>query len=285
MTRLIFLGSGSAFTLGAGNFQSNMMLIRDADGDHRNRKLLIDAGSDIRFSLRAAGFSYLDVTDIYLSHLHADHAGGLEYIAFSTKFDTQCDRPNLYLSKDLVNELWNHTLSGGMRSIEGDIADLETFFQVHPVPRQSSFVWDEITFELIRVAHVDNGYFLMPAYGLKFEVDGVKVFLTTDTKFCLDYTLEHYEWADIIFEDCETAQFPSGIHAHYQELLTLPTQIRQKMWLYHYQAGELPDAKEDGFQGFVQCRQIFDFVNPHLPTIMPAQSQWMDGGNRKSFKP
>jgi len=276
MTRLIFLGSGSAFTLGGGNFQSNMMLIRNFDRDHIERKLLIDAGSDIRFSLRAAGFSHLDVTDIYLSHLHADHAGGLEYLGFSTKFDPRCDRPHLYLSKDLVNELWNRTLSGGMRSINGDITDLDTFFQVHPVSYQGSFVWEDITFKLIRVVHVDNGHFLMPAYGLRFEVDGVKVFLTTDAKLCLDYTLEHYQWADIIFEDCETAQFPSGIHAHYKDLLTLPIEIRRKMWLYHYQPGDLPDAKKDGFQGFVKRGQIFDFANPHSPTIIPVTSQEMD---------
>lgn len=262
MTKLIFLGSGSAFTVGADNFQSNMMLISD-----RDQKLLIDAGSDIRFSLRAAGFSHLDITDIYVSHLHTDHAGGLEYIGFSTKFDPRCDRPNLYLSKELVDELWQHTLSGGMRSIEGNIADLETFFQVHPIEKDDQFIWENIAFELIQVNHVDNSYFLMPAYGLRFEVDGVKVFLTTDTKFCLDHNLEHYQWADLIFEDCETSCFPSSIHAHYKQLLTLPAEIRQKMWLYHYQPGEVPDAKEDGFRGFVKRGQTFDFVNPNITSI------------------
>ena len=35
--------------------------------------------------------------------------------------------------------------------------------------------------------------------------------------------------------------------------------IKNKMWLYGYQAGVLPDAKKDGFCGFVECRQVFDF--------------------------
>ena len=65
MTKLIFLGSGSAFTVGANNFQSNILLVTE-----QNHKLLIDCGTDIRLSLYAAGLSYLDITDIYISHLH-----------------------------------------------------------------------------------------------------------------------------------------------------------------------------------------------------------------------
>jgi hypothetical protein len=31
------------------------------------------------------------------------------------------------------------------------------------------------------------------------------------------------------------------------------------MWLYHYQDGPLPDAKADGFAGFVNQGQTFEF--------------------------
>ncbi|MBD2774163.1 MBL fold metallo-hydrolase [Iningainema tapete] len=253
MTKLIFLGSGSAFTIGNDNFQSNMLLVNE-----QGNKLLIDCGSDIRFSLHKAGFSHLNITDIYISHLHGDHAGGLEYIGFSTKFDPRCNKPNLYLSKELADDLWNHTLSGGMRSIEGEIASLETFFTVSSVNRDSYFTWSNINFYLVNVIHVNNGYFIMPSYGLFFQVNGQKVFLTTDAQLSLEKMGKFYNEADIIFQDCETSQFPSKIHAHYQQLLALPKKIRKKMWLYHYQPGTLPDAQKDGFCGFVQCGQTFE---------------------------
>lgn len=256
--KLLFLGSGSAFTVGADNFHSNMLLMSD-----RGTNLLIDCGSDVRFSLHVAGFSYVDITDIYISHLHADHAGGLEYIGLNTKFDGRCNRPNLYLSKDLASELWERTLSGGMRSISNDILDLESFFKVHKIGLNGHFYWEGIQFNLIQVTHVNNGYFLVPSYGLFFEAEGVKVFLTTDAQLCKDESKEFYEQADIIFQDCETAPFPSTVHAHYNDLLTLPLEIRRKMWLYHYQPGPLPNAQDDGFQGFVKRGQIFDLSKVH----------------------
>ncbi len=259
MTKLLFLGAGSAFTVGAGNFQSNMMFVTE-----QGQKLLIDCGSDIRFSLYEAGLSHLDITDIYISHLHADHVGGLEYIGFSTKFDPRCNRPKIYTSKELASDLWNRSLSGGMRSIEGDLTDLDTFFEVHRIERHGCFVWEGMEFKLVKVTHVNNSYFIMPSYGLFVEVDGIKTFITTDTQFAPEELEDCYEAADIIFHDCETSRFPSTIHAHYNELINLPKRIKNKMWLYHYQPGQLPDAHQDGFCGFVCKGQVFDFQRSHL---------------------
>lgn len=254
--KLLFLGAGSAFTFGTDNFQSNLLLVSE-QGD----KLLLDCGSDIRFSLYKAGFSYLDVTDIYVSHLHADHVGGLEYIGLIQKFDPRCDRPNLYLSKELAGDLWQRTLSGGMRAIEDDIAELDTYFKVHPVEHNGYFEWQGVQFNLIKVIHVENPYLPMPSYGLFFELLGTKVFITTDTQLRLEVIGKYYEEADLIFHDCETSRFPSTVHAHYNQLATLPERIKRKMWLYGYQPGLLPDAQRDGFLGFVSRGQTFEFSN------------------------
>ena len=269
MTQLLFLGSGSAFTMEADNFHSNMFLISDS-----GNKLLIDCGSDIRFSLFSAGFSHLDITDIYISHLHADHVGGLEFVGLTQKFDRRCKRPNLYLSKELASDLWHNTLSGGMRNVQGDVNDLETFFAVHKIEKNGYFFWEKIKFNLIRVIHIDNGYYLMPSYGLFFEVDEVKVFLTTDTQLRLDLLEDIYNQADIIFQDCETSSYPSNVHAHYQELVNLPEEIKNKMWLYGYQPGKLPDARKDGFLGFVKRGQTFDFskLRENPPLVCEASS-------------
>lgn len=251
--KLIFLGSGSAFTIGADNYQSNMLLINE-----RGQKLLIDCGSDIRFSMHAAGYSHLDITDIYISHLNADRVGGLEFVGFKTKFDPNCDRPNLYISKDLAEPLWDNTLSGGMRSIGGDVTDLETFFSVKNIGRERTFVWEGIEFYLAKTVYLNNGYSTIPSYGLFFKLAETKILLTTDTRIAFETLGEFYDRADIIFHDCETSRFPSSVHAHYNDLVKLPEKLRKKMWLYGYQPGKLPNAKKDGFCGFIKRGQVFE---------------------------
>ncbi|MFM7405301.1 MAG: MBL fold metallo-hydrolase [Cuspidothrix sp.] len=223
------------------------------------RQVTANCGTDIRFSLNKAGFSHCDITDIYISHLHADHVGGLEYIAFSTLFDPRCQKPKIYTSKDIASDLWDRTLSGGLRFLSGDIAKMDTFFEQEYLKHEGYFFWQDIQFNLIKMNHVDSGYALMPTYGLFFQLAGVKIFLTTDTQLYLKINQEFYEKADLIFHDCETSPYPSPVHATYQQLTTLPAEIKNKMWLYGYQPITLPDAKKDGFIGFIQRGQTFEF--------------------------
>ena len=83
------------------------------------------------------------------------------------------------------------------------------------------------------------------------------VFITTDTQFCPNQIMDFYKMADVIFHDCEATKFKSGVHAHYDELCTLPKEVKAKMWLYHYQTNDRP-ADKDGFLGFVAKGQEFD---------------------------
>lgn len=254
MMKLLFLGSGSAFTVGENNFHSNLLLIGE-----KGQKLLIDCGSDIRFSLHQAGFSSTDITDIYISHLHADHVGGLEYIGLTTKFNHNCSKPNLYLSKDIARAIWERSLAGGMELLEGETATLDTFFKVFACQPDSFFIWENIRFNLVQVIHVNTGSYLMPTYGLFFEINGTQIFFTSDTQFCQEILRPYYQKADLIFHDCEIPSFPTPVHTRYEQLVTLPAAIKNKMWLYDYPPGELPDAQKDGFLGFVKRGQIFEF--------------------------
>lgn len=260
--KLIFLGSGSAFTVGDNNYHSNMLL-EDPD---KNR-LLIDCGSDARLSLYTRGLTYRDITDVYISHLHADHAGGLEWLAFTKKFDLiQQPKPILYISEDLVDELWKNVLSGGLSSLQDTVADLSTYFTVKPIAKQGSFRWGNLDFNTIQTVHIYNGSNLSPSYGLMFNANGLTCLITTDTQFVPEHLMNLYKRADIIFHDCETSEKISYVHAHYNELTTLDPAIKAKMWLYHYNPGPLPDAVAAGFRGFVKPGQCFDFTDKNTLT-------------------
>ena len=116
-----------------------MLLQKDDDS------LLIDAGSDIRFSLNKLHLTYLDIRNIYISHLHADHIGGLEWLALTTYFDPRYEnKPNLYISEHLVRDLWEKSLSGGLSTLQTEQASLEHFFNVKPLKQHEQFVWQNI---------------------------------------------------------------------------------------------------------------------------------------------
>ncbi len=251
--KLIFLGSGSAFTLGNNNFQSNLLF-------HVNneKNLLLDCGTDIRFSLQEAGFNYKNISDVYISHLHADHVGGMEYLAINSYFDPDINKPNLYLSDLLVDNLWNNVLSGGLSTLQNKIVSLDTYFSVHVVEKNQSFVWENISFQLVQTLHYMNSFVIAPSFGLFFTINGKNVFITSDTQFFPNCFLSFYQSADIIFHDCQTLPARCAIHAQYHELQTLPEDIRGKMWLYHYDSERGHNAVKDGFLGFVKKGQVFD---------------------------
>lgn len=251
--KLTFLGTGSAFTVGEENYQSNLLLESD------NSRLLIDCGSDARHALYRLNLGYRDIEHVYISHLHADHAGGLEWLGFARKFDPVCDKPTLYIHESMIDSVWEHMLSAGMKSIEGMHCHLETYFEPQAV--SEDFSWEKIGFTTIQTKHVFDGDKQQPCYALFFTINDISIFFTADAAFTPELFVPYYEAADYIFHDCEILQEGSGVHANYKQLCQLEGNIKKKMWLYHYNPLPLPDAKADGFQGFVLPRQSFDFTD------------------------
>jgi len=222
------------------------------------RRLLIDCGSDVRWSLAKQGLSYVDVSDIYISHLHADHIGGLEYVGFQTRFDPRCERPRLYIEDSMAGTLWNHALRGGMGVITGMEASLDTFFDVRRLFAGQVFEWQTAYLEPVRTLHVAGRHESVYSYGLKIECNGRRTYLTTDTQLTPGLLDSHYAEADLIFHDCEVGPAMTGVHPAFDGLARLPESIRAKMWLYGYGPSPLPDPLSHGFRGFVRAGQSFD---------------------------
>lgn len=252
--KITFLGSGSAFTIGPDNYQSNVLF--EIDHDY----LLVDAGTDIKFSLRDQGLGHKDIKNVYISHLHDDHCGGLEWLALSTYFNPQYPgKPTLFASEKILPDLWNMKLAAGLRTLPQVQASLDSFFNVMAIKPFDGFVWHSIHFKLVRTVHYYSEYELMPSFGLIFTYNKTRIFFTSDTQSSPNQLISFYEESDLIFHDCETTEGKSGVHSHYSELVKLPAHIKKKMWLYHYSPGELPDAEKDGFLGFIVKGQCFVF--------------------------
>lgn len=267
MTELIALGTGSAFTM--KNWQTNFLVKRN------NKYLLIDCGTDIRFSLQDAGVTYKDIDGVYISHAHADHIGGLEFLGFARYFTKKAmevgGAPNplplskFYAERGLVRSIWDHSLRGGMEGLEGIDADIDTYFDVVPVDKNSHFVWEGLKFDMVQSLHISAKYCIVDSFGLMFTDDnGKRVYITTDVQFAPETSMKaYYEESDVIIHDCET-MYKSGVHSHYDSLRTLPPNIKSKMRLIHYQDNVLDEwdgwvqkASEDGFHGFLKRGVIY----------------------------
>lgn len=66
-----------------------------------DRRLLIDAGTTLRYSLSASGYKETDITDIIITHLHSDHIGGLEEFAQRCKW-IHNHKPTLWVRIELI---------------------------------------------------------------------------------------------------------------------------------------------------------------------------------------
>jgi ribonuclease BN (tRNA processing enzyme) len=249
--KLTFLGSGSAFCV--DNYQSNMMI------EKNGKKLLIDCGGDIRWSLKEKGLTVSDIDGIYISHAHNDHIGGLECVAFSTYFNPNIKPIKLYGEGEMLDDIWDKSLTGGLNSIQGQKVGLDDYFDVQRIKKNDAFTWQGIKFQMIQVVHVMAEFSVVHSYGLLFKGDkGKEIFITTDTQFCPAQIKTFYERADYIFQDCETSPFLSGVHAHYTELVGLNKDFKKKMHLYHYQDGKKADCKKDGFAEWVTKGQEYE---------------------------
>jgi ribonuclease BN (tRNA processing enzyme) len=256
--KIQFIGVGSAFTT-PDCYQSNLLITARS-----GKKLLLDCGGDARFALAECGIYGYNVGEIidavYISHLHADHIGGLEWLAFSTFFNPKHKKPTLFTEEEQMHKLWEHSLKGGLESIEGKTMLLTDYFDCRPQSKDGTFLWEGIQATLVQMPHVVAGPNNHYSYGLLLREDvGPCVFISTDTQFSPDLITNLAQKADVIFHDCETTPFNTPVHVHYEELVTLPATLKQKMWLYHYQPHPKYDPKADGFQGFVVKGQEFDF--------------------------
>lgn len=269
--KITALGCGNAFSTLNGN---NCFILEDEQYDegpqdsryeteHMPRKMLIDCGWALPYMLQKQQIDIKNIDDVYISHAHSDHIGGLEFMAFSRydfvkKPDIATSKsPSLIANSSLMNEVWEKSLRGGMESLEGIDCTLGTFFRLNPIAPNQSFRWCGWTCRLVQQIHIMTGSVITNTFGLIMKKHKhPTVYFVTDSQHCSPHQLEvFYREADLIFQDCELIgvdckefsnremKFCSHVHANYGQLAglkgsnstILPAEIRKKMWLTHYQ--------------------------------------------------
>lgn len=276
---LTWLGTGSAFNFADGNVSSLLEV-----GD---RILLFDCGFSVPRALKELG-SLEKVTDIFISHTHSDHIGGLELLAqwrYFVSLRQGVPLPRLTVTPDILESL-RALESLGLGFIQDDFgrpvkATLETYFDVrvlpvnHPIRVYTPGREQTLEFRYRPVEHVPGGY---PSYSFDLRIgrpnaDGGwedrDVLLSADTREAVG--MQH----DVVFHDCQLYTGPNGgagdVHISLDRLIKeVPESLRNRYFLVHY--GGNVDAHRDraveaGFAGFVPPGQTYDLwtVGPQEP--------------------
>jgi len=258
---LFFTGTGSAFT--KVNFQNNLLVVKGKD------HLLIDCGTLCPLAVSEFGISVMDIENYLITHSHADHIGGLEEVALMNRY-VKGAKPNMIINNRYKRILWWYSLRGGSAYGEtrhGWMKFKDYFNQLKPrrISSASRETWEYqlggINLKIFRTNHIPDA---APTWKKAHISYGViidnRIFFSSDTKFdrellessASDYPLEYF------IHDCQL--YTGGVHASYQELRTLPEDIKSRMILCHY-GDNYQDfhPEDDGFIEFAQRGCYYDF--------------------------
>ncbi len=274
--RVVFIGVGSAFC--KRKRQSNILIIQ---GDHH---VLVDCGTQGPLALNDIGLSVLDVRCYLPTHSHADHVGGFEEVMLMNRYTPDGKNrglPQLIILRDYQDLLWSKSLSGGAEFCEanqGRTLQITDFFDVlRPKTQQihGRKVWvyqhGPMEIMIMRTRHFpDTAISVDESQWCSGVFINRRVWISGDTMYDQEYPQRFAEDAEIMFHDCQL--FNGGVHASYEELMSLPPDIRKKMFLYHFgdnwdqintwvkpDDSFSGDPQKDGFLGWAQQQIAYDF--------------------------
>ena len=210
------------------------------DCPHPVQKMLREATTRAGLALDAGG-----IDAVALTHLHADHASGIESLAYWSFFYRRRKLP-LLVHPAVSARLWDGHLAAGMEQLLPAVgADfvrmrLDDYIELLPLDEAASFEYGPFRVECRRTIHH------IPTTALRIHGAGRTLGYSADTAF--DESL--IAWlaeADLVIHETN-----HGVHTPYERLAALPAELRAKMRLIHY-PDDLPESA-DAIERLVEGR-------------------------------
>jgi len=238
------LGTGSAF---AKKYYNNNALVFCS-----GFTLMLDCGATAPRSLFELQIPFTKIDGVLITHLHADHIGGLEELAFQLTYVYK-HRMKLFVPSAIVNDLWNYSLRGGLENIAEGFTNLDSYFDVCILDAEVPVeLHPGLTIELLPTEHV----LMKPSYGLLINE---YVYFSSDSKFNQRrlHDLQYNRNCQYFLHDCQLYS-PGMVHASLDELLTLPSDIQKNVWLMHYGDNKDSFIGKSGQMVFIDQHIIYD---------------------------
>jgi ribonuclease BN (tRNA processing enzyme) len=238
------IGTGSAF--GKSYYNNNALVTSN------EYTLLIDCGVTAPRALHELNIEFTQIDAIFISHIHADHIGGLEELAFQLTYKYK-HRMKLFLPDTIVTTLWEHSLRGGLENIAEGFTCLQDYFEVVALSEGLHELAPGLNVELLRTEHIQG----KPSYSL---IINDKLFYSADAKFNYDLLVDLSDRRGIkhIMHDCLLSG-PGVVHASLDELLTLPEHIQKKVLLMHYSDNMPKYIGQTGQMSFIEQFKKYEF--------------------------
>jgi ribonuclease BN (tRNA processing enzyme) len=218
--------------------------------------ILIDAGYDIMYSLQHSGISAESIDIVMLTHLHSDHADGLEWLAYR-KFFFEKKKLYVVLHESMVPDFLkriNH-----WRYVTDKISDASEFaasdlIELCPMAADQSLETDDLVIALLPTKHVisDIRQTSMPACSLlisgKRDYSG-NTFYSGDVGNNMDVLTNVMNRMELmrIFHEVEfcSMEKASDVHMNFHFMNAQFTDdMKQKTFLYHTKTIPLEEQKK-----------------------------------------
>ncbi|QYR24201.1 MBL fold metallo-hydrolase [Paenibacillus sp. sptzw28] len=236
------LGTGSAFA--KNYFNTNALFYTD------NKTVMLDCGTTASRSLNQLGKTFNHIDALLISHIHADHIGGMEEFAFQMKF-VYNRKPLLYIPEPIAETLWENSLKGGL--MQDGLGSLEDYFDVRLIaPGAPAELLPAFTVEPVRTQHIPG----KPSFSY---IINNSFFYSADMRFDRELLEELVErGCETIFHECQFSP-PGIVHTTLDELLSLPRSIQERVWLMHYDDAKPEYEQAIGPMRFVEQHQMYSF--------------------------
>ncbi len=236
---LFFLGCGTAFSKKL--YQNNAIIIK---GD---TSIFVDFGTRAPYALYSLGHNVSSISNLIITHSHADHIGGVEEILLTNRYFFK-KKLNLIVPQPMIEIIWEESLKGGCAYSEYKAGNfLNLFDYVEYINPEQVFLYykENRLFYKIKVGtinilffqtkHIPSDQEELKYHRLSFGlIIDDKILYTSDTKFDKDFIefLVSYFNIDYIFHDCQF--FTGGVHASIEEIDNFDLSIKNKLFLMHY---------------------------------------------------
>ena len=179
------------------------------------REASVSSGCDIRVDSLDA---------VLMTHLHSDHASGLEALGFYSYYVAR--KPvTLLAHEDVLHDIWPWHLKGTMAPMcdpPDEQRTFQDFFTPVMIREETQNIFGPFQIECRRTLHH------VPTFAMRISAGDKTFGYSSDTSFD-EALIDWLSSADLIAHETNLAS-----HTPYEKLAALPEAVRDKMMLIHY---------------------------------------------------